>query len=178
MSSDRFTTLGLTFPLVDEVKDKLKIVIFGPYKPEAVFNRLERFRNHLITIGYTQTSLVADLHTPVQAEGQGYREYLVFKCQYWLENADVVLFVLFREGRLEGVATEFTHLIDNLDRQMWRTVVFYEQHDISSMIGGRLDLFNQEIKSTDFDGDEDLHQKATGFLIDYLKKLYYQIRDR
>lgn len=178
MVSARFTTLGLTFPLVDEVKDKLKIVIFGPYKPEGAFNRLEGFRNHLREIGYTQTFLVADLDIPVQAPGQGYREYLVFKCQYWLENADVVLFVLFKEGRLEGVATEFTHLIDNLDGQMWRTVVFYEQHDISSMIGGRLDLFNQEIKSTDFDGDEDLHQKATGYLIDYPKKLYYQIRDR
>lgn len=176
--SEILKNLGIVFPTVDIVKPKLRIVVFGPYKPDNAFTRLANFRDFLRDNGYSNTNLVADLNVPHKQSNQSFEEYLVFKCQYWLENADVVLFTLFRNARLEGVATEFTHLIDFLKGRMWRAIVLYEQNDLSSMIGGRLNLFQREIQQTDFDGDQDLYDKSLGLLINYPKKLFFELRDR
>ena len=176
--SSQFPFLNPEFPRADRIKDRLQVVIFGAYKPPASMVRLVNFRNHLRTMGYTCSSIVEDFDIPKQEDGQPLSEYFLFKCQFWLENADVVLFVFFKEGRQEGVATEFTHLINYLKGRMWRAVVFTENTDLSTMIRGRLTLFNSEIKQTDFDGDADLYEKATGLLIDYPKKLFFDIRER
>ena len=176
--SEVLGNLGVWFPTVDTVKSKLRIVIFGPYKPDSALTRLANFRDFLRENGYPNTNLVADFNIPQQQSDQSFEEYLVFKCEYWLENADVVLFTLFNNARLEGVSTEFTHLVDILKGRMWRTIVFHEQVDLSSMIKGRLNLFHREIQQTDFDGDQDLYEKSLGLLISYPKKLFFELRDR
>ena len=94
-----------------------------------------------------------------------------------METVDVVIFVFFKEGRLEGMTSEFSHFLDNLKYRLWRGIVFTEPK-ISHMIQGRLNLFHDELKQDNFSEDDSLYDLSLGYLVDYPKKLFFDIRNR
>jgi len=168
---------SLTSDRSDLVKDRLQIVIFGAYKPPEAKKRLVDFKKFLQSQGYTGARLVEDFSIPARKEGEDISVYFWQKCQYWLQTADVVIFVFFKEGKLEGMTSEFSHFVDNLKDRMWRGIVFAEPK-MSHMILGRLRLFPTELKQDNFSGDDHLQSLSLGYLIDYPKKLFFDIRNR
>ena len=161
----------------DLVKDRLQIVIFGAYRPTESKARLVKFKKFLQSSGYLGARLVEDFSTPVKEEGENLSEYFWRKCKYWLEIADVVIFIFFKEGRLEGMTSEFSHFLDNLKDKWWRGIVFTEPK-ISHMIQGRLNPLRDELKQDNFSGDDSLYALSLGYLVDYPKKLFYDIRNK
>lgn len=161
----------------DLVKDRLRIVIFGAYRPSEAKSRLVAFKEFLQSNGYPGTRLVDDFSIPTQNAGENLSVYLWQKCQYWLQTADVVIFVFFKEGKLEGMTREFSHFVDNLKGRLWRGIVFTEP-PMSHMILGPLEIFRNELKQDTFSGDADLYELSLGYLLDYPKKLFFDIKDR
>ena len=145
--------------------------------PTESKTRLIKFKKFLQSSGYLGTRLVEDFSTPVKEEGEDLGEYFWRKCQHWLETADVVIFVFFKEGRLEGMTSEFSHFLDNLKDKLWRGIVFTEP-EMSHMIQGRLSLVRDELKQDNFSGNDSLYDLSLGYLVDYPKKLFFDIRNR
>jgi len=162
----------------DLVKDRLQIVIFGAYRPDEAFTRLNSFKEFLQNNGFPGARLVADLDTPEKIDGETDPEYILRKCRFWMEHADAVFFTFFNEARIEGVSSEFTFFIDLLFDRIWHAVVFSEPNDLSMMIQGNIDLWKPDLKQTSFSGDDDLYKFALGYLVDFPKRLFYKIRDR
>lgn len=164
-------------PSVNEVKDKLRIVIFGPYEPPRSKSYLVNLKRHLIHLGYDQCRLVIDFSEPQKRAGENQSEYILRKSYHWVEHADVRVFLFLKDAPNEGVTLELKHMLDNFKDKIEYSVVCIEKGETSQLITGEIRL-SRKLYRIDFKNMDDLVGKITGMLINFSKQLYYDVVDR
>ena len=164
---------------IGETRSALLAVIFGAYKPRRAKSRLLALRDCLRTKGYLSTFLVEDFPKPVKEHDETDEAYFLRKSEYWLERCDVGFLVFLCEGNNDGVGQELRHLCDNLVDRVWRHTVLVEKKCYGTLlISGLLERFDELLGQAFFTSDIDLCDLAYGRFPDYVRKLYYQIRNR
>jgi hypothetical protein len=164
---------------IDDARKKLFVVIFGAYKPEQAKQRLLALRDCLREKGYPCTYLVEDLTEPAREPQETDEAFILRKSEYWLERCDIGFLVFFCEGNNTGVGQELRHLCNILIDRIWRQTVLIEKRCYGSMlISGLLERYDPLLGQAFFVSDRDLCALAYGRFPDYIRKLYYNIRDR
>lgn len=162
---------------IDEVKDRIKIVIFGPYDPYKVKSRLVGLKECLIEVGYSECKIVEDIDQPRRRQGENLSEYIVRKSYRWIELADVRVFLFLKGGKNEGVTMELKHMLDHFRDKAELSVVCVEKGKTSQLIAGEIRLHGRLFR-INFKNMDDLKEKLIGMLLNFSKQLYYEIKDR
>lgn len=160
---------------VSEKKSKVRILILGAYKPKKMKERLEQLRNALIIRGYENTKLMMDF-----SDEQRYSDdddiHYTKKSEDNIHNwAQILIFLFFKEGENEGVASEFKFTCIEVSDKMDTILLLHEKGKKPStqVEGPRKE---SKIRVGYFDSDKDLIEITEGYCWNFTRKIFYNIR--
>ena len=149
----------------------IRLLILGPYRGGGA-SRLKMVRNGLIDSGISNCRLVLDFSGPPPTPGE--RAYDLRKSKYWIDQADLLLFV-FLGGKYEGgIALELRHALDT--HREYHSAVSYLQANadpVSSLIREQVQVYSEAITQIGFQTYQQLVRKAGGFVASKLEVVYY-----
>ncbi|MEM0328492.1 MAG: hypothetical protein QXU11_12305 [Thermoproteota archaeon] len=154
------------------LKSRPLILILGAYFPQEVQDRLDGLKLFLQNNGYKNTFLVKDLRDPPRMPQEEEDKYIARKSHFWMNRANVLLFVFFCKGKNEGVSVELGLATEMVRIGLIKRAAFYEKKCIktlSRMITGvpKLALMDQYY----FNKDDDLYVKARAVCFEALKEI-------
>ncbi len=131
-------------------------------------------KNDLASKGYRNAKLVKDFpDNPAFHDDK--TVHIIEKSQYYIKYwADALVFVFFKNASNEGVSIEFEFCCMKVNEKLSYSIVFseYELH-LSSLILGSVRL--HEIRSETFSNQQELCDKASGYLTNFIHRLYWYI---
>lgn len=87
-----------------EKKRKSIIIIFGSYDSRSI-NRLKKFRTR-IKQEFDSAKLVQDMKYPEQKQNQTFDSHIYQKSLYWVENAEILIWVYYIDSDKSGESME------------------------------------------------------------------------
>jgi hypothetical protein len=156
------------------MKQRLRILILGPYAPKYASRKLETLQKCLIDKGFSQTRLVKDFSDTV-IYSQDPDEHFVLKSQKIIrEWAHVPIFVFLKDVDNQGVTVELTYTCLTLMDKQSCCATFFEGRweNFSSLIRGQVKL-TKRVSHMDFENEKELWELATGHALKMLDRLYY-----
>lgn len=96
---------------VQDQKGILFVTIFGPYQKEGL-SRLEKLRDYLRSIGYSNTFLVKDLPDPKNLNEPDPDTFFTKKSLYYLQRCNTALFIFFKDVVHGSVTVEMTSFLN------------------------------------------------------------------
>lgn len=159
---------------INQRKQKLHILILGPYRPKTCLRRLEALQNSLITQGFETSKLVKDFPDDEKLSND-LDEHFTKKSRLCLNTwAHIPIFVFCKDADNLGVNTELAFTCLNLPNKTNNSVVFFETSmDISSQIKGSIKI--AKISYEMFGSDKELCALAFGHSLKMLDRLFYSI---
>lgn len=147
---------------VTPLKNKAKIVIFGPYG-KGGRDRLELLKEFLRTSKFSKADTVVRLPAPPGINRQRIGDddiYFTKKSQYYVKKFEIGLFVFFKDISHESVTVEVKELVDKYPEKI-KCASFMAQEDKSSLATlerGTLKNYNRDIGI--FNNCNDLNELA------------------
>lgn len=164
-----------------EVKDRLRVVILGPYRPSVAKKKLIWLRNQLIRNGYSKAALVEDLDYRPRKSDEDPDMYFTEKSNYYIEHySDVLFFVFLCNGDLSGLTRELSYVCYRVPDRIKKCVVFFQQRcyeKISTQIRGIVKGF-LKMSQRFFKDRQALLDDASASCFEYLFTLYNEIMTR
>jgi hypothetical protein len=159
---------------LNQHKQKLHILILGPYRPKSHLKRLEALQDCLIAKRFEMTKLVKDFPDRKKFSDD-MDEHFTKKSRLYINTwAHVPMFIFFKDADNLGVNTELTFTCVNLPNKGKHGVVFFEKGiDISSQVIGSVKI--ARISYEIFENDEELCDLAFGHSMKILDRLFYYI---
>jgi hypothetical protein len=159
---------------IDEHKQRLNILILGPYRPKSCLSKLQKLQDHLRNVNFVSTKLVKDFPDN-QKFSNDIDEHFTKKSRLCINTwAHVPIFVFFKEADNLGVNTELTFTCLNLPNNGVQAAVFFEQGlDVSTQVRGSIKI--AKISFEIFSSQNELCQLAFGHCLKALDKLYWYL---
>lgn len=158
------------------ILDSVRVLILGPYYKGRA-RRLKAIRSSLIDKGVRNCRLVLDFNTPPKVEGE--KTYDLRKSEYWINQADLLLFI-FLDGKYEsGVAMELKHATDT--KREYDTIVAYPEKKaahISSLIGQYVSRYDPAITQIKSNTRREIVDKTLGVIVSKLETIYTKVSHR
>jgi len=154
--------------VVSDKKNTLKILILGDYSkredfegPEDVCeSQLINLKKHLISEGFLKTYLVKDFIDEEEIPEDLYDEHFVEKSEHYIEHwADILVFVLLREGDHQSVIREWGFMITACQNKFDNAILIrHEDVVLRGMLRG--DIKRNQITHETFIDLETLLERA------------------
>jgi hypothetical protein len=161
----------------DSILSKVRLLILGSYAPRNI-GKISHLRNRLLSHEELVNSrLVEDFQTPRKHENESGGAYNLRKSQYWIFQADVLLFV-FLGASDAGVMHELD-LALSIPGAVNRTLVaYYRKAHITSLLQGILDKYKRSIFEIPFEKIPSLASQVRGCVLELCDQLYISLTFR
>lgn len=153
-------------------KNKIKILILGPYRPSNAEKRLIEFRKSLHLKDYLNAKLVADF-PDIPRYHDDWDIHCTLKSQFHIKHwADALIFVFLKDADNQGVANELTFTCQKVLEKTHLSLVLIEQGvQLSSLTRGPIKI--HKINADDFENDTELCHKAIGYCTNFVFQLFW-----
>ena len=153
----------------------IRVLILGSYRSQYL-NRLEAIRNELIGKGIINARLVKDFKVPVKYPGEPNPIYNLRKSEYWIDRADILLFIYFNNTDNASVGVELTTTLIN-PGNAWRINLAYTDKTASLVVG--LGMRHQpDISLIHYSEDIDIVTQCRGNIIGLLARFFRSVYQR
>jgi len=153
----------------------IRVLILGSYRQQYK-SRLESIRDELIERGIHNTRLVSDFMVPTQETGEPNQVYNLRKSEYWIDRADILIFIFFDGTDNASVGVEITTTLIN-PSNAWRINLAYTESTSSLVVG--LGIRHQpDVSLIHYSDDADIVKQSKGNIIRLLGRFYRSLYQR
>jgi hypothetical protein len=164
-----------------KAKPKIRILLLGSYHTPAS-TELDKVKNYLSQLGYSQTHLVRDFTNPRRDETETEKDYNLHKSEYWLPKADVPVFIFLPNVDNDGVEYELQHTINIYPDMIWRSIIGWSTNPppkLTSLTEGLVNRWKNTANMVYFGTIKKLCEEVFGTLTgNILIKMYYRVFNR
>jgi hypothetical protein len=115
--------------------------------------------------------MVCDFSTPPRHENETNGDYNLRKSEYWLDRADVYLFI-FLGHTDSGVMYELTFGL-KIPGGASRSIVAYARgKNVTSLLQGLVNRYRREISEISFDDPDSIGRQVAGYIAEMSSRLY------
>jgi len=153
----------------------IRVLILGSYS-SPFLSRLESIRDEIIDRGISNAKLVKDFKVPAQQPNERLQAYNLRKSEYWIDRADIMIFVFFDGTDNASVGIELRTTLNN-PGNAWRTLLAHTETTRSLVVGLGI-RYQPDLSLIPFSNDEDIVEQAEGNVIRLLERFYSLIYQR
>jgi hypothetical protein len=154
---------------------KVRLLVLGSYAPEKLDTVKDISHQLIQNEGLSNARLVSDFATPEMRNMESEGAYNLRKSEFWIPNADVLLFVFL--GQDAGVMHELDFALTTVQLAARSIVAYDRTAHVTSLLQGLIDRYTREVSEIPFDGGSlgNLCQQVAGNVAQIIPKIYWEI---
>jgi hypothetical protein len=150
---------------------RIRVLILGSYAPDKI--GIIRNVKKMLTEseGLSNSRMVCDFFTPPRLKNETKGSYNLRKSEYWLNHADVYLFIFLGDTD-SGVMYELSVGLLIPGGPSRSIVAYARDKNVTSLLEGIRDKYRREISEISFDDPDSIGRQVAGYIAEMSSRLY------